>query len=84
MCGPWGKWGHLGERGGGGPGPPCGEQDKQLVCNSGGDETHGGTRRTAKWVRCNIKNSSRTEYVICEVVTVALFVYSNNNCVNVI
>ncbi len=23
----------------GGPGPPSGEQDKQLICNSGGDET---------------------------------------------
>jgi hypothetical protein len=26
----------------GGPGPPSGEQDKQLVCNSGGDKTSMG------------------------------------------
>jgi hypothetical protein len=25
-----------------GPGPPCGEQDKQLICNSGGDKTYMG------------------------------------------
>jgi hypothetical protein len=26
----------------GGPGPPSGEQDKQLICNSGGDKTFMG------------------------------------------
>ncbi len=29
----------LGKGAEGEPGPPSGEQDKQLICNSGGDET---------------------------------------------
>jgi hypothetical protein len=39
MHGPWGKWGQLGKGGRGGPDPPSEEQDKQLICDSGGDET---------------------------------------------
>jgi hypothetical protein len=29
----------MGRGAAGGPGPPSGEQDKQLICNSGGDKT---------------------------------------------
>jgi hypothetical protein len=29
----------------GGPGPPSGEQDKQLICNSGGDKMSMGDLR---------------------------------------
>ncbi len=47
-----------------GPGPPSEEQDKQLICNSGGDKTSmGGARRTTRRAQCDIKTSSRTEYV---------------------
>jgi hypothetical protein len=43
----------------GGPGPPSGEQDKQLICNSGGGETPmGEPRGQQRQVRCDIKNSS--------------------------
>jgi hypothetical protein len=35
MHGPGGKWGQPR----GGPGPPSGEQDKQLISSSGGDDT---------------------------------------------
>jgi hypothetical protein len=33
------EMGSAREGGQGGPGPPSKEQDKQLICNSGGDET---------------------------------------------
>ncbi len=47
-----------------GPGPPSGEPDKQLICNSRGDKASiGGTRRTTRRAKCDIKNSSCTEYV---------------------
>ncbi len=54
----------LGSGAKGGPGPPSKGQDKQLICNNGGDDSHGGTRRTARQVQCDIKNPSRTDYVV--------------------
>ncbi len=36
---PEGNWVIMGRRVEGGPGPPSGDQDKQLVCSSGGGKT---------------------------------------------
>jgi hypothetical protein len=54
----------LGKGAEGGPGPTSEEQDKQLICNSGGDKTSmgepGGQQDGSG---SDIKNSSRSEYV---------------------
>jgi hypothetical protein len=50
---------------GGGPGPPGGEQDKQLIsCRGGGQHSHGATRKTGRRVQRYKEDPSCTEYVI--------------------
>ncbi len=51
-----------GEGNGGGPGPPSGEQDKQLISNSGGDNTL--MWQPGRRVRRDNKDPSCTEFVI--------------------
>jgi hypothetical protein len=45
---PKGNGVNPGKGNGGGPGPPSGKQDKQLISNSGGGNTHGETRKTGR------------------------------------
>jgi hypothetical protein len=49
----------------GGPGPPGGEQDKQLITSRGGGQHHqGATRKMGRRVRRDKEDPSCTEYVI--------------------
>ncbi len=68
----------------GGPGPPSEEQDKQLICNSGGDKTPMGEPGGQQ---DGSNATSRTHHAqsmyYCELVTIILHVYSGNHCMNV-
>jgi hypothetical protein len=50
---------------GGGPGPPCGEQDKQLITSRERDNSPMGQqgRPMGRGVRCDKEDPSCTEYV---------------------
>jgi hypothetical protein len=78
---PEGNGVNPGEGNGGGPGSPSGEEDKQLISYSGGDNTHGTTRKAGRQVRRDKKDPSSTEYVMLCIITI-LYVNSNSALCN--
>jgi hypothetical protein len=57
----------------GGPGPPSGEQDKQLICNSGGGETPMGEREGQQdWSDAASRTHHAQSTINCEVAAIAL------------
>jgi hypothetical protein len=49
-----------------GPGPPSGEQDKQLICNSGGDKTPLGSQED-NWTG-SMRHQELIMYRVCDIV----------------